>query len=163
MNDFAAIDFETANSHRESVCSVGIVIVKNQKVSDTFYELIRPAPNYYCDWATEIHGLTYHDTAHADPFPVVWQKIAPVLTNLPLVAHNSSFDEGCLRSVFEYYGMSYPDYEFFCTCRQSRKVFPKLPDHRLDTVAGHIGFDLKNHHHALVDALACAEIAKIIL
>ena len=81
MNDFAAIDFETANSHRESVCSVGIVIVKNQKVSDTFYELIRPAPNYYCDWATEIHGLTYHDTAHADPFPVVWQKIAPVLTN----------------------------------------------------------------------------------
>ena len=81
MNDFAAIDFETANSHRKSVCSVGIVIVKNQKVSDTFYELIRPAPNYYCDWATEIHGLTYHDTAHADPFPVVWQKIAPVLTN----------------------------------------------------------------------------------
>lgn len=77
MNDFAAIDFETANSHRKSVCSVGIVIVKNQKVSDTFYELIRPAPNYYCDWATEIHGLTYHDTAHADPFPVVWQKNSP--------------------------------------------------------------------------------------
>lgn len=49
MNDFAAIDFETANSHRASVCSVGIVIVKNQKVSNTFYELIRPAPNYYCD------------------------------------------------------------------------------------------------------------------
>ena len=56
-----------------------------------------------------------------------------------------------------------PDYEFLCTCRQSRKVFPELPDHRLDTVAGHIGFDLKNHHHALADALACAEIAKIIL
>lgn len=163
MNDFAAIDFETANSCRESVCSVGIVIVKNKKTVETFYELIRPVPNYYCDWATEIHGLTYHDTAHADPFPVVWQKIAPALTNLPLVAHNSLFDEGCLRSVFEYYGMSYPDYEFFCTCRQSRKVFPELPDHRLDTVAGHIGFDLKNHHHALVDALACAEIAKIIL
>ena len=83
--------------------------------------------------------------------------------SLPLVAHNSSFDEGCLRSVFEYYGMSYPDYEFFCTCRQSRKVFPELPDHRLDTVAGHIGLDLKNHHYALADALACAEIAKIIL
>ena len=76
MNDFAAIDFETANSCRESVCSVGIVIVKNKKTVETFYELIRPVPNYYCDWATEIHGLTYHDTAHADPFPVVWQKIA---------------------------------------------------------------------------------------
>ena len=91
MNDFAAIDFETANSHRESVCSVGIVIVKNQRVLDTFYELIRPVPNYYCDWATEIHGLTHRDTDQADPFPAVWQKIGPALTGLPLVAHNSPF------------------------------------------------------------------------
>lgn len=127
------------------------------------YELIRPALNYYCDWATEIHGLTHHDTERADPFPVVWRKIVSALTGLPLVAHNSPFDESCLRSVFEYYGMLYPDYEFFCTCRQSRKAFPELPDHRLDTVAGHIGFDLKDHHHALADVLACAEIAKIIL
>ena len=28
MKDFAAIDFETANGKRTSVCSVGIVIVK---------------------------------------------------------------------------------------------------------------------------------------
>lgn len=159
MNNFAAIDFETTNSHHESVCSVGIVIVKNQRVSDTFYELVRPVPDYYCDWATEIHGLTHLDTDQADPFPVVWQKIAPVLMGLPLVAHNSPFDESCLRSVFECYGI----YEFFCTCRQSRKAFPELPDHRLDTVAGHIGFDLKNHHHALADALVCVEIAKRIL
>ena len=163
MNDFAAIDFETANSHRESVCSVGIVIVKNQRVSDTFYELIRPALNYYCDWATEIHGLTHHDTERADPFPVVWRKIVSALTGLPLVAHNSPFDEGCLRSVFMHYGMNYPNYKFYCTCRGSRKVFPGLPNHRLDTVARHIGFDLKNHHHALADAIACAEIAKAIL
>lgn len=27
MKDFAAIDFETANNERSSVCSVGIVIV----------------------------------------------------------------------------------------------------------------------------------------
>ena len=29
MQDFAAIDFETANNERSSVCSVGVVIVKN--------------------------------------------------------------------------------------------------------------------------------------
>lgn len=28
MQDFAAIDFETANNERSSVCSVGIVIVR---------------------------------------------------------------------------------------------------------------------------------------
>lgn len=123
MNDFAAIDFETANSHRKSVCSVGIVIVRNQEVSDTFYELIRPALNYYCDWATEIHGLTHHDTERTDPFPVVWREIAPALTGLPLVTHNSPFVESCLRSVFEYYGMLYPDYDFFVRADNRAKYF----------------------------------------
>jgi len=28
MQDFAAIDFETANNERSSVCSVGVVIVR---------------------------------------------------------------------------------------------------------------------------------------
>lgn len=31
MKDFAAIDFETANGKRTSVCSVGVVIVRNGK------------------------------------------------------------------------------------------------------------------------------------
>ena len=164
MDNFAAIDFETANNHRTSVCSVGVVIVRNNKVSDTFYELIRPAPNYYCGWATDIHGLTYNDTIDADPFPVVWQKIAPAIECLPLVAHNSPFDEGCLRAVFQLYGMPYPEYRFFCTLRASRRVFGReLPDHRLHTVSVRCGFDLQNHHHALADAEACAAIALKLL
>ena len=46
MLDFAAIDFETANSERTSVCSVGVVVVRDGRVSDTFYSLIQPEPNY---------------------------------------------------------------------------------------------------------------------
>ncbi len=34
MLDFAAIDFETANGQRSSVCSVGIVIVRNGQLVD---------------------------------------------------------------------------------------------------------------------------------
>lgn len=50
MKDFAAIDFETANECRSSVCSVGVVIVKDSKVVDKFYSLIHPIPDYlfYC-------------------------------------------------------------------------------------------------------------------
>lgn len=44
MENFAAIDFETANRERSSVCSVGIVIVKNGKIVDKIYRLIRPLP-----------------------------------------------------------------------------------------------------------------------
>ena len=47
MNDFAAIDFETANHQPTSVCSIGIVIVRNGIVTDKFYSLIHPVPNYY--------------------------------------------------------------------------------------------------------------------
>ena len=47
MKDFAAIDFETANGKRTSVCSVGIVIVKGGRIVNKIYRLIRPAPNYY--------------------------------------------------------------------------------------------------------------------
>ena len=45
MQDFAAIDFETANNQRCSVCSVGLVIVRGGKIVDKFYSLIKPEPN----------------------------------------------------------------------------------------------------------------------
>ena len=45
MKDFAAIDFETANNERTSVCSVGVVIVSDGEIVDTFYSLIQPEPN----------------------------------------------------------------------------------------------------------------------
>ena len=47
MKDFAAIDFETANGKRTSVCSVGVVIVRNGKIVKKIYRLIRPCPNRY--------------------------------------------------------------------------------------------------------------------
>lgn len=45
MKGFAAIDFETANNERSSVFSVGIVIVRNGEIVDSFYSLINPEPN----------------------------------------------------------------------------------------------------------------------
>jgi DNA polymerase-3 subunit epsilon len=122
MKDFAAIDFETANGKRTSVCSVGVVVVRGGEVTDSFYSLIRPRPNFYSRFTTAIHGLTYDDTAEAPDFETVWKQIAPRIEGLPLVAHNSPFDEGCLRAVFELYGMPYPGYRFYCTCRASRRT-----------------------------------------
>ena len=153
MRDFAAIDFETANGEPSSVCSVGLVVVRGGEVVDRFYSLIRPEPEYYCYWNTRVHGLTREDTAEAPVFPQVWEKAAPLIGGLPLVAHNSSFDERCLRAVFRH-----------CTCIASRRVFGReLPNHQLHTVAARCGFDLTRHHHALADAEACAAIALRIL
>ncbi|MDR0506444.1 MAG: 3'-5' exonuclease [Dysgonamonadaceae bacterium] len=164
MTNFAAIDLETANYNPSSVCSVGIVIVRNGQIVEKIYSLICPEPEWYSYWNTQTHGLTIEDTANAPVFPDVWAKIAPKIADLPLVAHNSPFDAGCLRAVHRVYQMNYPDYEFHCTCRASRRVFgKKLENHQLHTVAAHCGYDLKKHHHALADAEACATIAMRIL
>jgi DNA polymerase-3 subunit epsilon len=164
MTDFAAIDFETANEHRASICSVGVVIVRDGRVAESIYRLVRPTPGYYAWFCTRVHGMTARDTADAPPFPVAWEEIAPRIDGLPLVAHNSPFDEGCLRAAHRAYGMTYPDYTFHCTCRASRRVFGKeLPDHQLHTVAARCGFNLVDHHHALADAEACAAIAMQII
>lgn len=164
MKDFAAIDFETANRNRTSVCSVGVVIVKNEVFTDEIYRLIHPVPNFYSYHNTQVHGLTRKDTDSAKEFPYVWAEIAPKIQGLNIVAHNSPFDESCLKAVFQLYGMEYPNYDFYCTCRASRKTLGrKLPNHQLQTVAKHLGYDLTNHHNALADAEACAWIARELL
>ena len=163
LRDFAAIDFETANNERSSVCSVGVVVVRNGEIVDKFYSLIQPEPNYYNSWCSQVHGLCREDTEDAPVFPKVWEQVEPLIEDLPLVAHNSPFDEGCLKAVFRVYQMDYPDYLFYDTCRVSRRTFPYLANHQLQTVAAECGYYLEHHHHALADAEACAWIAREIL
>ena len=160
---FAAIDFETANNQPSSVCSVGVVIVRNGQIEDKFYSLIHPFPNYYNYWNTSVHGLRRTDTDLAPIFPEVWEQVSVLIEGLPLVAHNSRFDEGCLRAAFAAYGLNYPGYTFHCTLNASRMVHRHLRSHKLDVVAAACGYDLQNHHHALADAEACAAIALKIM
>lgn len=164
MKDFAAIDFETANECCSSVCSVGVVIVRGGEIVDEFYSLIHPEPEHYQWFCCRVHGLCAEDTEDAPVFPRVWEKVAPKIDGLPLVAHNSPFDERCLKSVFRVYQMDYPDYRFYDTCAASRRCFGRsLPNHQLQTVSAACGYNLENHHNALADAEACAYIAMKIL
>lgn len=182
LRDFIAIDFETANQHPSSVCSVGVVMVRQGRVADSFYSLIRPEPDYYNYWCQRVHGLGRTDTDGAPVFPYVWDQLSErlvdvffsdqlafddrkdLIASIPFVAHNARFDEGCLKAVFKVYQMDYPDYRFFDTLGAARRHFGHtLPNHQLQTVAAACGYDLRQHHHALADAEACAAIALCIL
>jgi len=83
-----------------------------------------------------------------------------MIEGLPLVAHNKSFDESCLKAVFRCYRMDYPDYEFHCTYRASRRAFPHAVNHQLHNTSKLCGYRLENHHYALADAEACTWIAE---
>ena len=163
MKDFAAIDFETANSARSSVCSVGVVIVRNGEFVDSFYSLIKPEPEYYHPYCVAVHGITLEDTLSAPSFPQVWWQVEKLIADLPLVAHNKAFDESCLKAAFRTYQMDYPDYVFYDTLRAARQAFPHARNHQLQTISELCGYSLYNHHHALADAEACAWIAREIL
>lgn len=163
LRDFAAIDFETANEQLSSICCVGIVIVRNGKINDRFYSLVQPEPNYYNYGNSLVHGLTYKDTKDERVFSDVWKQVDSLIGNLPFVAHNKGFDESCLKAAFRTYRMDYPDYIFYCTLAASRRQLKYLPNHQLHTVAEDCGYILTNHHDALADAEACAEIALQLL
>ncbi len=135
-----------------------MVVVRNGEIIDKFYRLIQPEPNYYTYWNTRCHGLTAEDTENAPVFPHVWKEVEPLIEGIPLIAHNSPFDEGCLKDVFRVYQMDYPDYKFYCTLKASRKQFKELPNHQLHTVSRHCGYEMRKHHEALDDAYACAII-----
>ena len=158
--DYACLDFETANEQQSSVCSVGIVWVKGNKIVDNFYSLIHPEPDYYNWHCQQVHGLGPEDTDDAPCFPEVWAKVQDRLQNLCICAHNARFDEGCLKAVMRVYQMDYPDYTFIDTLKGSRDYFGRrLPNHQLQTSAAACGYDHRKHHHALADAEACAHIA----
>ena len=105
-------------------------------------------------------SICHEDTDDAPVFPKVWAQIEPMIEGLPLVAHNTPFDEGCQKALFRVYQMDYTDYEFYDTLCVSRRVLPDLENHQFQTVAAACGYELEDHHHALADAEVCAWVAR---
>lgn len=166
MDNFVAIDVETANNYPTSICAIGAVKVLDSYIIDRFYELVKPEPEFYFRYFTEeIHGIGKKDTEDARTFDKVWGDVADFVGDLPLVAHNKAFDEKCIRAAFRAYGMDYPDYPFYCTLQKARTTIPRsrISSYSLPYLCEFLAIPFYNHHNALADAEACAKIAMTIL
>jgi DNA polymerase-3 subunit epsilon len=149
-NSFTAIDFETATGRRTSICQVGIVRVENGRSKEQFSILVQPPNNYYWDTFTDIHGITPEMTANAPRFHLIWRQIEPFIKGQHLVAHNGfAFDFHCLKQTLEYYKLPVPEYTGHCTYRLYKDNLASLCKKYNITL---------NHHDALSDASACAEL-----
>lgn len=156
--NFISMDFETANYQPYSACSLALVMVEKNKIVDEYYSLINPQTDFFYR-NIQIHGIRPKDVADAPLFPEVWQEIQHYFQdNRLVIAHNASFDNGVLASCLEHYGIQQPHYLSLCTVRTSRKLFPEMPNHKLNTVCQELGISLEHHHDALEDSRACAEI-----
>ena len=150
MNTFTAIDFETAQGYRWSICQVGLVRVIDGIITDEINILVQPPDNYYWNNFTEIHGIAASDTIKSPTFDKVWPIIAPHIENQLVVAHNGfGFDFPVLAKTLEYYGMTNPEYQKQCTYKIYKTNLANLcQEHKIKL----------NHHDALSDARACATL-----
>lgn len=166
MDNFVAIDVETANYEPTSICSIGAVKVIDGKIVDRFHEYVKPEPNYYIRRFTEtIHGIGNAQTDSARTFDLVWADVKAFIGDLPLVAHNKSFDERCIRATHRAYRLDYPDYPFYCTLQTAKRTIKKeiVGSYSLPVLCDFLAIPFSNHHDALADAEACAKIAITIL
>ena len=153
--NFVAIDFETANAQADSACSVGLVKVRDGAIVDEAVHLIRTPTRQFL--FTYIHGLSWSDVAEADDFGALWPRIAPMFEGADfLAAHNASFDRGVLRACCARYGLDMPSQPFRCTVQIARRAWNIRPT-KLSDVCRELVIPL-NHHEALSDARACAQI-----
>ncbi|MEG0856222.1 MAG: exonuclease domain-containing protein [Terrisporobacter sp.] len=155
--DFVAIDFETANAQRTSACSLGITVVKNNKIVEEKYWLIKPEPFIFDLRNIFIHGIRPKDVENEREFHKVWPEIKPYLENNLVIAHNASFDFSVLRKTLDLYNIEYPDLQYCCTLVASKIFYGYLENHKLNTVNKHLDYSFK-HHHASEDATAAANI-----
>lgn len=151
---FTAIDVETAHGKRFSICQVGLVRFEEGVITRKICQLIQPPQNIYSYYNIQIHGITPEMTIDAPCFDDVWGQFKPFIEDQLLVAHNASFDISCLSQTLAYYDLAVPKFEHQCTYR----IFKK----NLASLCNEFHINL-NHHNALSDALACAQLYLIHL
>ncbi|GGB46842.1 hypothetical protein F3157_12915 [Virgibacillus dakarensis] len=153
---FTSIDFETANAKRHSPCAVGIVVANEHEIIDEYYTLINPLMEF-SSFNIAIHGITPSDIASAPTFAELWPTLHKYLADNLVIAHNASFDMSVIRNTLDYFHLAYPELDYLCTANISRRVWPDLSNHKLNTVAAHHGIAF-DHHHALEDARVAATV-----
>lgn len=152
MENFVALDFETAQGKRNSACSVGIVIVKNNIITEKFWTLIKPPQNEYFSKNIEIHGITPEMTELSKSFSDIFPTIRKYLHNNIVVCHNMAFDLNVLAQCMDFYAIK--DEEFTYTPYCTMRIYN---GRCLKECCSEFGIPL-NHHDPLSDAEACAKL-----
>ena len=152
-----AFDVETPNSRNDRMSSIGIAVIENGTIVDTYSSLINPE-TYFNRFNINLTGITPEMAKNAPPFPDVWNKYGELFQSGLLIAHNATFDMRVLSSCICHYRLETPQMlRYACTVQMGRRLYPSLPNHKLDTMCRHCSIEL-DHHKAESDSLACAKL-----
>ena len=154
--NFTAIDFETANFQRGSVCGVGLTRVRDGEIVDTTAWHVDP-PTGRVFTNTWIHGIGPDDVINAPTWRESLEQIIAAADSYPLLAY-SGFDKGVHTSANEASGIEH-GVDFIDVLAIARLRMPGLETYRLPVLAAHIGVPDFVHHEPGDDSRAAAHIA----
>ena len=155
--DVETTGLDATRGHR--VIEVGAVRVEEGNVTNEFQSFIH-TDRIISPGATKIHGITNAMMIGKPQPTTVYPALHEFIGESPLVAHNARFDSTFLRWEFKRLGMEMTN-RTICTLEMSRRLFPELPNHRLETVVRHVLGklpDMVKLHSALDDARITAKI-----
>lgn len=157
---FAALDVETANSDRGSVCSFGLALVTDGAVTSTHHLLTQPPQklNWFDAVNTSLHGISAETVAGQPPFAMQLARILALIGDRPVIAHNAAFDIGALRQGCVADQLDWPDLTYACSLVMARRADLQLLSYRLPMVCQALGVTTGRHHDAGADAAAAAGI-----
>lgn len=155
---YVVVDIETTGGQKEyhRITEVGMVKIVGGTVVDSWQSLVNPE-RHIPKAITHLTGIDDNMVKHAPRFADIAEQIETFSDNAIFVAHNVNFDYGFLRQEFARIGVNYKRAKQ-CTVKLARQYLPGYASYSLGNLCGDLGIELENHHRALDDAKACAEI-----
>ncbi len=158
FSETVVFDIETTGFHPQTdkIIEIGAVKLREGKICDRMDVFVNPE----IPIPFRITQLTSIDDSMVIGERTIEELLPEFLSfcgDAVIVAHNADFDTGFIRENARRLGLSY-DPTVVDTVGLSRLLLPKLNRFKLDTVAKELGISLLNHHRAVDDAEATAEI-----
>ena len=157
-DSFVVFDIETTgfSQSNDRIIEIGAVKVVHGEIVDKYSSFVNPeVPIPYK--IEQLTGISDSMVMDAPTIEVVLPEFLAFCQGSSLVAHNASFDVGFIQKNAERLGTEI-DFTVIDTVGLSRILLPELSRYRLNTVAKALGITLENHHRAVDDAGATAEI-----
>ena len=159
---YVVVDVETTGGkgadHR--ITELGAVKVRGTDIVDRFSTLLnpqRPIPS----GITRLTGISQEMVANAPAFADVVDEFEAFMGDAIFVAHNVGFDYRFVSQEFRRLGRSFR-HPKLCTCQSMRKLYPGHRSYSLANLCQTFDISLKQHHRALCDAEAAAELLFLI-
>jgi DNA polymerase-3 subunit alpha (Gram-positive type) len=146
------VDIETTGLEptQHEITEIGALKIKGSDIKDVFNQLIKPKktipPNI-----TKLTGIDNDMVKDSPPAEVVLPKFFEFIGNQALIAHNSDFDIPFIKYHMRQSAGKELNNPVGCTLKLSRFLLPGLANHKLHTVASHLGLTVANRHRAMGD------------